>query len=75
LALCTQLEQGLITYHKSNGTTTMKNHVELEHSNLIKKFLEEQNNVVATPLSREPTKKWAHVTPSAIFFSLLRTNF
>jgi len=38
-----------------------------EHSSLIKKFLEKQNNVVATPLSCEPTKEWAHVTPSAIF--------
>jgi hypothetical protein len=67
LALCTQLQQRLIAYHKSNGTTTMKKHVELEHSSLIKKFFEKQNNVVATPLSCEPTKKWAHVTPSAIF--------
>jgi hypothetical protein len=69
LALCTQLQKELITYHKSNGTTTMKRHVELEHSSLIKKFLEEQNNVVATPLFCEPTKKWPHVTISAIFSS------
>jgi hypothetical protein len=53
----------------------MKKHVKLEHNTLIKKFCQKQFDVVATiSLSYEPTKKWAHVTPSAIFSFISFTN-
>jgi hypothetical protein len=70
--LCTKLRKGFIVYHKSNGITTMKKHVELEHNTLIKKFCQEQFDVAAIiSLSHELTKKQVHLTPSAIsgFFS------
>jgi len=57
-ALCTMLQKGLIVYHKSNGITTMKKHLELEHKTLIKKFCQKQYDVTATiSLSCEPAKK------------------
>jgi hypothetical protein len=54
----------------------MKKHVELEPNTLIKKFCKKQSNVAATiSLSCEPTKKWVHVTPSAISgFFFLQTS-
>jgi hypothetical protein len=58
LALCTKLQKGFIVYHKSNGITTMKKHVKLEHETLFKKFHKKPFNLIATnSLSREPTKK------------------
>jgi hypothetical protein len=52
------LQKGLIVYHKSNGITTMKKHLELEHNTLIKKFCQKQYDVTATiSLSCEPAKK------------------
>jgi hypothetical protein len=75
LALHTRLQKGLIAYHKSNGITTMEKHVELEHNTLIKKFRKKQFDVaIIISLSREPAKKRAHVTPSAIsgFFFLYK---
>jgi hypothetical protein len=50
----------------------MTKHVELEHNTLIKKFCQKKSDVATTiSLSHEPTKKRAHVIPSAIssFFS------
>jgi hypothetical protein len=75
LALRTRLWKGHIAYHKSNGITSMKKHVKLEHNTLILKIRQKQFDVVVTiSLSCEPTKKWAHVTPSAIFNSFSFTN-
>jgi hypothetical protein len=66
--LYTRLRKGFIVYHKSNGITTMKKHVELEHNTLIKKFCQKQFDMAAIiSLSRELAKKHVHVTPSAIF--------
>jgi len=67
-ALCTKLRKGLIVYHKSNGITSMKKHVDLEDNTLIKMFCQKQSDVVAIiSLSHEPTKKQMHVIISAIF--------
>ncbi len=41
LALCTKNQKGLIAYHKSNGITVMKIHIEVEHNNLLKRHVEE----------------------------------
>jgi len=49
-----------------------KTRIELEHTTLITKFLEEQIKAsVIASLSSEPNKKQAHVTPNVIssFFS------
>jgi hypothetical protein len=75
LALRTRLQKGFIVCHKSNGITIMEKHVELEHNTLIKKFHKKQFDVVTIiSLSCEPTKKQAHVTPSAIFGFFSFTN-
>jgi hypothetical protein len=69
------LQKGHIVYHKSNGITTMKKHVELEHNTLIKKFCQKQYDVAAIiSLSCEPAKKRTHVTLSAIFGFFSSTN-
>jgi hypothetical protein len=54
----------------------MKKHVELEHNTLIKKFCPKKYDVATIiSLSCKPTKKRAHVIPSAISsFFLLQTN-
>ncbi len=36
LALHISTQKGLIAYHKSNGITTMKKHIEVEHNKLLK---------------------------------------
>jgi hypothetical protein len=72
LAMHIKLWKGFIVYHKSNGIIAMKKHVELEHNILIKMFCPKKFDVATTiSLSYEPTKKRAHVIPSAIssFFS------
>jgi hypothetical protein len=49
-----------------------KTQIELEHTTLITKFLEEQIKAIAiVSLSREPNKKQTHVTPNAISSFLL----
>ncbi len=71
LALRTKLQKGLSAYHKSNGIIAMKNHVELEHNTLIKKFHQKQFDVATISLFCELPNMQVHVTPNAIssFFS------
>jgi hypothetical protein len=33
-----------IAYHKSNAITAMKKHIEMEHNNLLKRYVEKINN-------------------------------
>jgi hypothetical protein len=33
-----------LAYHKSNGITTMKKHIEFEENTLLKKYVERINN-------------------------------
>jgi hypothetical protein len=47
-ALHTKLWKGFIVYHKSNGITSMKKHVKLEHNTLIKMFCKKQFDAAAT---------------------------
>jgi hypothetical protein len=49
-ALPTRLRKYFIVYHKSNGMTTMKKHVEIEQKILIKKFIKDETNVVFNKL-------------------------
>jgi hypothetical protein len=37
LAMHAKCRKGLITYHKFNGITTMKKHIEFDHFALLKK--------------------------------------
>jgi hypothetical protein len=45
------LRKYFIVYHKSNGITTMKKHVEIEQKTFIKKFIKDQTNVVVFPFT------------------------
>jgi len=58
LAMGTRCKKGLITYHKFNGITTMKKHVESNHLALLKKLVEDPSIVSAkAPFDRKPNKK------------------
>jgi len=63
MAMCTRCKKGFIAYHKFNGATTMKKHVESNHFSLLKILLED----VASLLDHEPNKKNAHVSPTIVF--------
>jgi preprotein translocase subunit SecB len=53
----------------------MKNHVELQHNTLIKKFYQKQFDVATTiSLSHELANKQVHVTSNAIFGFFFSTN-
>jgi hypothetical protein len=41
LALHTRSRKWLTTCHKSNGIIAMKKHIEVEHNNLLKRYVEE----------------------------------
>ncbi len=47
LTLRTRLRKDVIVYHKSNGKTTMKKHVELKDNTLIMKFHQKQSDVAS----------------------------
>ncbi len=67
LSMHTRCRKDLIAYHKSNGITTMKKHVDSNHSILLKKMLEDATNIAPkSPLNCEPIKKRACVCPIAI---------
>ncbi len=69
LAMDTRYKKGLIAYHKSNGITTMKKHIELEHYVLLKKLLEDATNLALRfPLNHEPNKKRENVSRSFFNF-------
>ncbi len=66
------VKKGLIAYHKFNGITTMKKHVEFDHFTLLQKLLVDPTNLAPrSPLDCKPSKKRAHVDPFVIssFFS------
>jgi len=68
------VKKGLMAYHKFNGMTTMKKHVESNHSTLLQKLLVNPTNLAPrSPLDCKPSKKRAHVYPFAIssFFSFV----
>jgi hypothetical protein len=67
LAMHTKCGSGLIVYHKNNGITTMKKHVEFNHSTLLKILLEEATNLAPrSSLDGEPNKKRAHLCSSTV---------
>jgi hypothetical protein len=77
LAMCTKCRKGLIAYHKFNGITTMKKHVDFDHFILLKKLLEEVVSIISrSPLNHEPNKKKAHLCPTAIsiFFTINKSK-
>jgi hypothetical protein len=58
LGMHTRCEKWLITYHKTNGITTMKKHVDDDHFTLMRKLIEDLT-IVSTkaPLDRQANKK------------------
>ncbi len=74
LAMPTICRKGLIAYHKFNGITTMKKHVNFNHFILLKTLLEDATNIASrSPFNCEPIKKRACVRPIIIssFFSIV----
>jgi len=53
LAMCTRCKKCFIAYHKFNGITTMKNHVKINHSTLLKKLLKDESNALRFFLDHE----------------------
>jgi hypothetical protein len=50
--------KGLIAYHKFNGITTMKKHVNSSHFILLKHLLKDATNIASRPpFNCEPNKK------------------
>ncbi len=72
LAMCTICRKGFIAYHKFNGITTTKKHVNPNHSILLKNLLEDATNIASrSPFNCGPIKKRAFVCPivvSSFFF-------
>jgi hypothetical protein len=70
----TKLSKGLISYHKTIGILTLKNHVNVEHNMLAKKLDEEMNSSMQTQVERQPIKSRQNVSSSKIlncFFAKL----
>jgi len=62
LAMCTRCRKGLIAYHKSNGITSMKRHVENDHYAFMKRLIKDPSciAVAKAPINRNANKKKAH---------------
>ncbi len=61
----TKLKKTLVSYFKSNGITTLKKHMDVDHGLIVKKIKEKMNNM-KSPLEKQPTKKRPIMTTSAI---------
>ncbi len=53
----TQARKGLISYYKTNGITSLKKHVDVEHTIIAKKFKEEVNSLLKGRKEKQSTKK------------------
>jgi hypothetical protein len=62
----TKLSNGLISYYKTIGILTLKNHVDVEHNMLAKKLDEEMNSSMQTQVERQPIKRRQNVSSSEI---------
>jgi hypothetical protein len=62
LAMRTRCRKRLIAYHKFNGITSMKRHVEGGHYAFMKRLAEDPSYIVVTkaPINRNVNKKRAH---------------
>ncbi len=70
LTMHTKCRKKLITYHKTNGITAMKKHVEANHcSTLMKKLTEDPSYIAPSkvPNDQKASKKKAHVFSSSIW--------
>jgi hypothetical protein len=56
-------KESYIAYHKINGITIMKKHVDFDHSTLLEKLLEDASIAPRSPFDYEPNKKEVHVFP------------
>jgi hypothetical protein len=63
LTLHIRLKKNYITYHKFNGITIMKKHVNFDHSTLLKRLLEDASIALRSQFNYEPNKKEVHVSP------------
>jgi hypothetical protein len=70
----TKLRKGLISYYKTNGISTLKKHVDVEHNLLAKKLNEEVNSLMRSQVEKQLVKKRQNVSSyeiSEFFFAKL----
>ncbi len=73
LTMFTKCRKGIITYHKINGITTMKKHVDVDCYAFMKRLVEDPNiNLIKTAFDRKANKKGAHVSLFIIFTLFLK---
>jgi hypothetical protein len=60
----TQARKGLIIYNTTNGIVTLKKHVNLDHSNISKKF-EEKNSCHLRQDERKPSIKRPNISSNS----------
>jgi hypothetical protein len=61
-------KQGLVLYNTTNVITTLKKHVNANHSIIVKMFEEEVNRSLKGEVEKQPTKKRLNPYRSAIVF-------
>ncbi len=64
--LRTKERKGLKTYYKTYGMTSLKKHVNVDHSIIAKKFEEKTNNEIIGSVEKQFAKKRPNVLRSAI---------
>ncbi len=62
----TKSRKGLISYYKTNGITCLKNHVDVNHVVLYKKFEDVVNNFLKGSVERQLAKKCPSIYGSSI---------
>jgi hypothetical protein len=62
----TKSRKGLIYYYKTNGITCLKNHVDVNHVVLYKKFEDVINNFLKGSVERQLVKKCPSIFGSSI---------
>jgi hypothetical protein len=67
--------KGLLTYYKTYGIITLKNHVNIDHGIIAKKIEKEMNNLIKRLMERQLVKKRPSMFGSAISnFSNVRNH-
>ncbi len=62
----TQLRKELISYYKTNGITSLKKYVNVDHVIVAKTFKEKMNSSMKGNVKRQPTKKRKNVFGASI---------
>jgi len=68
--LTTQMRKGLNFYYKTNGITSLKKHVDVDHSFIAQMFEEEMNSLLRRIKKRQSSKKRTNPFKGLIFENL-----